>query len=684
MKKRQIILSVLVVTPLVFGGDMNRISTTTYYNESEAKKEYNFFNGFSQPVEKQEKLNYISGKTLVTGIYRDELWRDSLIIKEFAFTSSGGTYLDLFKTNGDVYTLHLLSLADSYHPLAGGYPYIEKKYSDEFFDKEKMLAEGKVGLEYSLDLTSGHHSSNNYDTPLEVTNTDPNGNITRQFLSPFGYVDSIIYEGNIREKFVYDVHDSLVSKTLKDQTVSYVYSPDGLLLELHTVDRGVSKMRYNKRGDLRFVKNARHAAWDAGDASNEHYLINDYDVFGRIVQVSEYIGIHSFEAPTTFTDEAGKTPKRISYYDTLSLDDFSGFRLGVAPEITAEIISTIKNARGKQVASVEINANGLNVIDIISYDDESRPGITYKKIPQLPLQKTVYSYDRQGNITKALFQKLVDSHWEDITIKEYDYNSNGLLVEVKVDGSKTISYRYDELKRVTSKKFYQNGSEVEGMSYTYTINGWNKEIKSTGPDNLFSEKLYYGNDDPGTGFDNTITKQFNGNINHINFSGELDGITAGYELNLSYHYDNLNRLSAVAQGVDASDEDPFDEKFTYDDYGRLTSKKEGTNDLPGYVYKSNSNHLKYITGSSKEQVGADDNYLYDPNGNMVLDRSKNMVIEYDWKDMPVAFRFYSNIPASLTWSTLSTLLDEELVSLVEMVYDASNKRVLKLSYKAGN
>ena len=33
-------------------------------------------------------------------------------------------------------------------------------------------------------------------------------------------------------------------------------------------------------------------------------------------------------------------------------------------------------------------------------------------------------------------------------------------------------------------------------------------------------------------------------------------------------------------------------------------------------------------------------YIYDFNGNMIFDRSKQMSVQYDWRNMPVKFSFY--------------------------------------------
>ena len=92
-----------------------------------------------------------------------------------------------------------------------------------------------------------------------------------------------------------------------------------------------------------------------------------------------------------------------------------------------------------------------------------------------------------------------------------------------------------------------------------------------------------------------------------------------------------------------------------------------------------------------ETKGSSTNYLFDPNGNMVLDVSKKMLVEHDWRNMPVSFKFYDHIPDTYAnagdlstiagaWQNLASKVAAEgavLLSEVQMLYDASGNRVQK-------
>ncbi|MCQ2100437.1 MAG: hypothetical protein MJZ10_09060, partial [Fibrobacter sp.] len=72
-----------------------------------------------------------------------------------------------------------------------------------------------------------------------------------------------------------------------------------------------------------------------------------------------------------------------------------------------------------------------------------------------------------------------------------------------------------------------------------------------------------------------------------------------------------------------------------------------------------------------------DNFVYDSEGNLIEDKSKNLKISYDWRGMPVEFR-------------METMADEvhqptrgcsrDSVRLL-MAYDGSGRRVSKTRFR---
>ncbi|OWV04812.1 hypothetical protein B7992_15725, partial [Fibrobacter sp. UWH1] len=68
-----------------------------------------------------------------------------------------------------------------------------------------------------------------------------------------------------------------------------------------------------------------------------------------------------------------------------------------------------------------------------------------------------------------------------------------------------------------------------------------------------------------------------------------------------------------------------------------------------------------------------DNFVYDSEGNLIEDRSKNLKISYDWRGMPVEFRMESK-SGNVLENTHSCSRDSVRVL---MAYDGSGRRVSK-------
>ena len=170
---------------------------------------------------------------------------------------------------------------------------------------------------------------------------------------------------------------------------------------------------------------------------------------------------------------------------------------------------------------------------------------------------------------------------------------------------------------------------------------------------------------------------FNGNVSKANIGYQLTATTR-QDLEYRYGYDGLDRLVEAQTPTD-----PDFAAYNYDSQGRLTFKKEGTNEIPQYAYVAGKNQLNNLPGHSNPIKAAADNYVYDPEGNLVLDRSKNIVIDYDYQGLPVAFRTYNSIPTeALTWldvqnNCLATNFGKIQTERLEVVYDPFGQRTLK-------
>jgi len=130
--------------------------------------------------------------------------------------------------------------------------------------------------------------------------------------------------------------------------------------------------------------------------------------------------------------------------------------------------------------------------------------------------------------------------------------------------------------------------------------------------------------------------------------------------------------------VDDSEIDRFDETFSYDAQGRMTSQRrdgDASNATGGeYAYYARSNRLEKVSigmgGTADDRhMGADSNFVYDADGNMIRDASKKMSVSYDYRGLPT--EFVREVPSS------SGIAGEADSVRLVMTYDGSGSRIGK-------
>jgi RHS repeat-associated protein len=322
-------------------------------------------------------------------------------------------------------------------------------------------------------------------------------------------------------------------------------------------------------------------------------------------------------------------------------------------------------------------SSSRKVIECFSYNTDGSLAATWKSIPGLPRQKFSYIYNDQGKLLTETYSAAGATGY----VRTYTYDNLGRSKEVYYDNVKTIRYLYDELSQMTAKIFYKEDgvNPLDTINYSYTLRGQLNSINNANS-TIFCEKLRYNtptmlNIPPK--YDGAITQAFYRQFSDTMYTTK----------NIGYWYDDANRLTDVFDTiVDDSVHRQFDAHFSYDNTGRFIFKNESTAQKywGRYHYAPGSSRLSSIDSSSRQAVGGRVNFIYDPNGNMVLDRSKKMAILYSWQDLPVEFQLFDSIPDDVTdWQAVDTLANRTgitLASAVKMLYDAGGNRVLKEEY----
>jgi len=236
-----------------------------------------------------------------------------------------------------------------------------------------------------------------------------------------------------------------------------------------------------------------------------------------------------------------------------------------------------------------------------------------------------------------------------------------------------------------------NGQALQTVDYAYNIRGWLKNINDI--DNLgsgyntdlFSFKLNYNTKDL-TG----SNELFNGNISETQWKSVTDNIKHHY----SYNYDALNRIKNGNYGINGivTPNNTYDlSGIAYDKNGNITNLNRngfvGSINTPidnlTYKYYLGTNQLKSVTDGiiantegfkdgNMNTVGNDFDYVYDDNGNMTIDKNKNItLIEYNHLNLPKKITFGDNDPNILG------------AGIIDYAYDATGVK-LKKSTKQSN
>ncbi len=148
-------------------------------------------------------------------------------------------------------------------------------------------------------------------------------------------------------------------------------------------------------------------------------------------------------------------------------------------------------------------------------------------------------------------------------------------------------------------------------------------------------------------------KLYNGNIAETFWRTATDG---GFVRNYGYKYDNLNRLKDATYQKSGQLTNMYNENLSYDKNGNIMNlSRYGDRDeqyLPiqidnlQYGYATNSNKLISVVDNSnntsgfKDGITTGDDYVYDANGNMTVDKNKNITsIVYNHLNLPTKIIF---------------------------------------------
>lgn len=471
----------------------------------------------------------------------------------------------------------------------------------------------------------------------------------------------------------------------------YYYNSLGQVVGQETPDAGESEFLYNAKGQLRFSQNAQQRK----DGTCSY---SKYDELGRVIESGVYKGsgtgmmgmlsqiVNDEDTKGYNEDEGGlSAAKRFpNTEDEQTLKQLAERTVTIYTEPNLDLLwngapQRFLLNRISQVHSYTVD--GSKVSTYYSYDPHGNVEWMVNEIPGLGKTGVNYQYDLISNkVTKVA----INDRRRDSFYHKYSYDDDNRIQQVfsSVNGlvwcndATYYYYEHGPLRRVELGR-----NRVQGIDYTYTLNGWLKAIntpdlvqegddKSKGfaPD-LFGMVLgYYDGDFVKKGSSKfTVSDKYRmssssagvGNLYNGNISTwvtsklpSIPGVNAGEISGMGYSYDILNRIKSAkfsTLGADGFTGKPdYAENFTYDLNGNITNLQRKGNSANGldmddltYSYNADAsrpknNRLLSITDKVTAPTSYDDiksqvpdNYGYDEIGNLTSNKEDKIEIKWN-------------------------------------------------------
>ncbi len=343
---------------------------------------------------------------------------------------------------------------------------------------------------------------------------------------------------------------------------------------------------------------------------------------------------------------------------------------------------------GKILKSQQIHVKSFGSTPVIidqrfNYDHANRPDSIFHQIgSNEEICMAAMEYNELGQlISRKLHKTAPDTYLQDIG---YKYNIRGWLTDINdvsnmSDDLFAMQLAYNnEIAGVSTTADAQHNGNISAMVWSALKNrqeivikneSINSEIVSNyeiellpGATLLSGSKLIV---DPGA----TV---------------KADSLSA-HKQAYAFRYDQVNRIKKGDYKVDTSawaNPNSFDlEEVNYDENGNITLLKRynenGTylDDLV-YDYLSGGNYTNQLRNVSdygdavngfydQTNAGIDEEYLYDPNGNMIVDDNKGHDVYYN----------YLNLPGEIDFGNGNK---------IEYIYNAAGVKLAKKTYKSGS
>ncbi|GAA4277922.1 RHS repeat domain-containing protein [Aquimarina mytili] len=439
---------------------------------------------------------------------------------------------------------------------------------------------------------------------------------------------------------------------------------------------------------------------DANLKAQGKWLFTKYDAFGRVTYTgviqnnSERVAMQDSANNTTVYTQyetkqstanaiAGTTiyysndaiPQGITEIHTINYyDDYTFDRPGISapPLVLGQTVDV--NAKGLPTGS-KIRVLGTNqwITTGTFYDQKGRAIYVSSTNDYLNTADIIETkLDFVGKVEKTKTTHTKGSNAAIVTIDTFEYDHMGRLLTQtqKINDQPEeviVANTYDELGQLQSKIV---GGGLQNVDYSYNIRGWLKGI---------NDVTQLGNDLFGFAIDynSGISPLYNGNISRTSWQTANDNTKRWY----NYEYDALNRIeNAIGNSgnftVSNISYDKVGNILSLDRQGLIntTTNTFGAMDKLSYHYDS-GNKLLSVTDTAnkdygfKEGTNTNDDFEYDANGNMIIDRNKGITgITYNHLNLP----------------EIVAISNSKGTGNITYIYDATGAKLKKIAPSGGS
>ncbi|MEW7291265.1 DUF6443 domain-containing protein [Aquimarina sp. 2304DJ70-9] len=500
-------------------------------------------------------------------------------------------------------------------------------------------------------------------------------------------------------------NDGVSNNELVELCYQYHYDGRNRLIEKKIPGKGWEYIVYNKLDQPVMTQDALLKAQGV-------WLFTKYDTFGRVAYTGKLAdnrdrSVIQTEATAYGNDlwvtrqnattiggvsmyyDDGGYPKvttgevlTINYYDDYNFDLHGMDKPGSIYEV-----ATSNNVKSLPTGT-KVRILGTNnwITTVTAYDIKGRAIWTGSRNHYLStIDKTEIKLDFTGRVLETRTSHVKNGSTPLITIDKFEYDHMGrVLTQTQKINNQTeeliAANVYDELGQLISKNVGGISTPLSGsnglqtVDYTYNVRGWLRGINdaNTLGNDLFAFGINYNNVTENTYRADAL---YNGNISETIWKTANDNTKRSY----SYSYDHLNRItdgfcsngSYNLLGV------------TYDKMGNIISLNRngyqggssfGSMDALSYTY-DNGNKLLSVTDGGNKSYGfkdgtnTNDDFVYDVNGNMTIDRNKGITgITYNHLNLP----------------TTVAISNTEGTGNISYIYDATGAKLKKIVTEGGS